>query len=579
MAMAESGSTSTLEWTRPDQVMQLHRMKLKKRALQARLNKTNTNTGEVQRSATNLNEFNCSSSISQRVPQKRKNPFVINELCKKQKDIPGLEISNDNTLFELLNINVQQEKQTVDSSANISLTFANVLSKLDSISQIPDESVSKGAKHIPIDWTLKTKVRIMSPKPFPWNSKLKTSEEASGTTGFVRCLDIGEKETTLDTSLNARFHQCCLIWQHPSLPWLELFPRSAGKVSAILASNVSIANNQCMKDALHREWCNSFRSLFYLLRARQCPYFYMCANTFTVLFRAAGICGLSEIHALLTPTTRGFRQSLKQEDIEYSMPLRKDSRRRSDGGDSDSTTTDVISTMNRENNCEEEDEEEEEETQDAWLKSLGVENSEIKKINNSQTRMILEKESEIDNLKQSLVFVKGVETQALFNFLINCKSAIAVTGALAGVPPTLLAPTAFHGATLKALKVRESIVHVDSDKYYSLELKGPLLPHVLPSLCHLMTSSQLEQYSASCAQLASTTPFSTAKHGTGYMKEVTKEEDRNNVTKVPLNVFGQENLSDCGFNEALLSHFCNPDPARIEVFESFKFFNGLYTWS
>lgn len=202
--MAESGSTSTLEWTRPDQVMQLHRMKLKKRALQARLNKTNTNTGEVQRSATNLNEFNCSSSISQRVPQKRKNPFVINELCKKQKDIPGLEISNDNTLFELLNINVQQEKQTVDSSANISLTFANVLSKLDSISQIPDESVSKGAKHIPIDWTLKTKVRIMSPKPFPWNSKLKTSEEASGTTGFVRCLDIGEKETTLDTSLNAR---------------------------------------------------------------------------------------------------------------------------------------------------------------------------------------------------------------------------------------------------------------------------------------------------------------------------------------------------------------------------------------
>lgn len=158
------------------------------------------------------------------------------------------------------------------------------------------------------------------------------------------------------------------------------------------------------------------------------------------------------------------------------------------------------------------------------------------------------------------------------------------------------------------MKVRESIVHVDSDKYYSLELKGPLLPHVLPSLCHLMTSSQLEQYSASCAQLASTTPFSTAKHGTGkymcvyvnirnvkfygsnsknnvctfvvgYMKEVTKEEDRNNVTKVPLNVFGQENLSDCGFNEALLSHFCNPDPARIEVFESFKFFNGLYTWS
>jgi len=199
--MAESGNTSTLEWTRPDQVMQLHRMKLKKRALQARLNKTKINTAGVQHT-TNLNKLNSSSNMH--VPQKRKNPFVINELCKKQKDISGLEISNDNTLFELLNINVQQEKQTIDSSANDSLTFANVLSKLESTSQTSDESVSKGAKHIPIDWTLKTKVRFMSPKPFPWNGKLKTSEEASGTTGFVRCLDIGGKETTLDTSLNAR---------------------------------------------------------------------------------------------------------------------------------------------------------------------------------------------------------------------------------------------------------------------------------------------------------------------------------------------------------------------------------------
>lgn len=65
------------------------------------------------------------------------------------------------------------------------------------------------------------------------------------------------------------------------------------------------------------------------------------------------------------------------------MPLRKDSRRRSDGGDSDSMTLDVTSNITNQQD-KEEDEEEEEETQDAWLKSLGVENSEIKKINNSQ---------------------------------------------------------------------------------------------------------------------------------------------------------------------------------------------------
>ncbi|XP_011633899.1 protein downstream neighbor of son homolog [Pogonomyrmex barbatus] len=571
--MAECENASTLEWTRPDQVMQLHRLKLRKRALQARINKTNINTGDTQLTTTSLDTLNSSNS---RISQKRKNPFVINETCKRQKNIAsaGLEISNDNTLFELLNI--QQKKLTTDSSVNDSLTFANVLSKLELTNQISDVSTPKGVKHIPIDWTLKTKMRFMSPKPFPWNSKLKTSEEASGTTGFVRCLNIGDKETTLDTSLNARFHQCCLIWQHPSLPWLELFPRSAGKVSASLANNISITNNQNMKDALYRDWCESFRSLFHLLRVKQCPYFYVCANTFTVLFRAAGICGLSEIHALVTPTTRGFRQSLKQEEIEYSMPLRKDSKRRSDTGDSDSKTVDTTSnTVNHQQEDDNYEEEDDDETQDAWLESLGVENSEIKKINHSQARMTLEKESEIDNLRQSLVFVRGVETQALFNFLINCKSAIATTGVLAGVPPTLLAPTGFHGATLKPLKVRESVVHDNNDKYYSLELRGPLLPHVLPSLCHLMKSSQLEQYSASCAQLASTTSFSTAKHGCTIS---TEEEDSNN-TKVPSNIFGQENLSDCGFNQELLNHFCNPDPIRIEILENLKFFNGLYTWS
>lgn len=212
--MAESASTSTLKWTRPDQVMQLHRMKLKKRALQARINKTTINSGEVQCTATNLDEFNASNSILQHVSQKRKNPFAINESYKKQKNITsaGLEISSDNTLFELLKLDVQQEKQTIDSSPNNSLTFANVLSKLESINQTPDASVPKGEKSIPIDWTLKTKVRFMSPKPFPWNGKLKTSEEASGTTGFVRCLDIGEKETTLDTSLNARLVLLTLIY-------------------------------------------------------------------------------------------------------------------------------------------------------------------------------------------------------------------------------------------------------------------------------------------------------------------------------------------------------------------------------
>ncbi|XP_053980405.1 protein downstream neighbor of son homolog isoform X1 [Hylaeus volcanicus] len=573
--MAEQNRSQASEWKRPDQVMQLHRLKVRKRALQARISNIRVNRESVGLKSSDVNK-KCELDSSNCVAQKRKNPFAHDKSDKKPNIMsPELEASNDNTLFELLKIEAPKPDKADSSISESSLTFYNVLSKLEGNKATPEPEIPKGEKNIPIDWTLKTKMRFMSPKSFPWNSKLKTSEEASGTTGFVRCLDISEQDTTLDTSPNARLHRCCLTWQHPSLPWLELFPRSAGKVSANSTTNLSIIHNIVVKNALYKDWSESFRSLFHLLRAQQCPYFYVCANNFTVLFRAAGICGISEAHAFLTPTTRGFRQLLKQEEIEYTMPLRKDFKRRSDAGDSGCETQDssisnaTVQLSHAEDQAPDDDEDE---TQDEWLQSLGVDNTEIRKINSSQARMTLEKETEIDNMKHSLIFVKGAEVQGLFNFLINCKSAITTTGPLAGVPPTLLAPTAFHGATLKPIKVKESIVRVDNERYFSLELKGPLLPHVLPSLCSLMKSSQLEQYSASCAQLYSTTSFSAAKHGL-------EETESENASKMPPNVFGKENLSDCGFNNELLKYFCSSDANYIQTVENIKFSNNLYTWS
>lgn len=57
----------------------------------------------------------------------------------------------------------------------------------------------------------------------------------------------------------------------------------------------------------------SFRSLIQLVRAHQCPYFYLCANKFTCMIRAAGIGGFQQIHAVLSPTTAGFRRLLQKD--------------------------------------------------------------------------------------------------------------------------------------------------------------------------------------------------------------------------------------------------------------------------
>ncbi len=59
----------------------------------------------------------------------------------------------------------------------------------------------------------------------------------------------------------------------------------------------------------------------------------------------------------------------------------------------------------------------------------------------------------------SLLLVEGVDTQGLFNWLMTSKLCISNTGPLSGVPPTLLAPIAFHGATLRPLKVIPFVFH------------------------------------------------------------------------------------------------------------------------
>lgn len=53
----------------------------------------------------------------------------------------------------------------------------------------------------------------------------------------------------------------------------------------------------------------------------------------------------------------------------------------------------------------------------------------------------------------SLLLIEGVETQGLFNWLLNSKLCLSSTGPLAGIPPTLFSPVAFHQATLRPLKV------------------------------------------------------------------------------------------------------------------------------
>ncbi|XP_065170496.1 protein downstream neighbor of son homolog [Atheta coriaria] len=537
--MSDEPSKSTFKWRQPSEVMQLQKLKQKKKALQARINSTATQSSNTKSTFNNI-----LSSV------KRKNPFIKSGEAKRSKceavEPEPVEISSDNTLFQLLHLGTPSNSET--NKENLVTSFSNVFKQIEE----PIQVKSTGEKWIPIDWSLKRKVRFLANKPFGWSQKLKISEEASGVTSFTRCLDTSTS-TTLDTSSNSKFHQCCMYWQQPSIPWINLFPRSNTK-----ATQSTIPLTAAIKESMQNAWMDSLRSLFHLIRTRQCPYFYACANSFTVLFRAAGIGGFSEIHAMVAPTTRGFRAALRQEEIEFTMPLME---------------------MELKKKPEMKQEEDEEQADEKWLQSMGINKEDIKQINYTQEKITQKAECEIDNSDLSLILIQGVEVQGFYSFLVHCKSAVSPTGLFAGIPPTLLAPVAFHGAALTPLQVRESKVHVDNEDFYSLDITGPILPHSIHNLCAL--HSKENSMTATFSTLDDTVSFSRINTENAKLETADDTKDHPTPNPTGMGIFNEENLRDCGLVPQVLKHFCSADTKIVNHVECLKYTaeTNSYAWT
>lgn len=165
--------------------------------------------------------------------------------------------------------------------------------------------------------------------------------------------------------------------------------------------------------------------------------------------------------------------------------------------------------------------------------------------------------------------VEGVEVNALYNFLINCKSATSLTGPFADIPPTLLSPVAFHGASLNSLKIRENRVHTDDAAYHSFELSGPILPSILHNLFEICPPEH-----------NMTITFNTLKNTESLSKLISRDR-KSDVINMGAVVFRKENLSDCGLLPKVLKHFCIPDSGHMANVECLKYQsdNQTFTWT
>uniref|UniRef100_A0A3Q4AF74 Uncharacterized protein n=1 Tax=Mola mola TaxID=94237 RepID=A0A3Q4AF74_MOLML len=293
----------------------------------------------------------------------------------------------------------------------------------------------------PTDWSLKTRLLFTSPLSLSWAEHPKAQEEALGLSRHCRA-QFSPLPHSLQScpELRCAFQQGLAYWQHPSLPWIPLFPRINAEKS-FTGRNSPWAQDATLQQSLMREWSVSLSSLYSLLKARLCPYFYLCSYQFTVLFRAAGLAGSGSISALISPTTRGLREAMKAEGIEFSLPLMEERKKSREP----LNVTDCKAGADGEYD-------DDEDGSFLWLKEMGVQDK-IKKPDSITIQLRKEGQTvSLDHKPESVVCVEGSHTFTLINFLINCKSLVAAAGSQAGLPPTLLAPVAFRGAAMQMLK-------------------------------------------------------------------------------------------------------------------------------
>ncbi|XP_035907949.1 protein downstream neighbor of son homolog [Anopheles stephensi] len=580
------------QWKRPEDILKMQRLKRKQRALQDRMNNHSKASGtqSIQTGSSGNSEDPIVNRFEANT--KRKNPFSrnVDPAPKRQKEAHSSELdAGEDTVFSLLskpqtvvvpNLEAPQTKAAIDPR----FLQDQHCPVAQSLPPELEEEPPKMSKLAPIHWSIKSKLRIICRTPIP-GTNLKTNQEASGLTSFVRCIDSKESSTGLDISPGARFYQATLYWQHPYLPWFTLFPRNSRN------NHTQTPLDESVRAVLAKEWIISFRNLFQLVRARHCPYFYLCANSFTVLFRAAGIGGRVETHALLTPTTRGMRAALKQEEIEFTMPMKKAAQtagdnlnRSSESGignssfsnsseeQSQTTTNEETADRSLEADADEDDDDMDGEQ---WLESLGVDAAEIRKISDNHSKKQQQRECGADYSDQSLVLIEGPECQAFFNFLLNAKSTIAKVGRLAGIPPTLLAPVSFAGATLRTLQTRSTKIQMDGEEYHSTELQGVILPHILPYVTDLLCESK-DKFSVTLATVPSTTALCDASQ-----RLISDSDKENDASALAGPVFGKENLSDCGLNKRIVENMCRA--TKDSVFDTERLLYsqeaGGFSWS
>lgn len=310
----------------------------------------------------------------------------------------------------------------------------------------------------PLDFTLKTTMRVVSSSSVNWFYRLVSCGAYGGLPQFFSTSQVPISGCQKDNPISLH-------------SWV--YPQSSLSPSIISALNFSAAGVQMdFFNNRHSAWEDAFRNLYYMLRKNICDMFYVCTSQFVVLFISGATKeNKNQCHAYMSQSTRTLRSLLREHDIHYTMPLCQ-------------SKVEQITTEDL------------------------VELSEMEKNNLGQIRRQASM-SDVDNSSQSLLAFKGNEiVHGLYDFLLNYRFLLT---SLSGVDvPVLYSPVPFHNASLSSPEVKcKEVKTVDSISfsvnecniedacntgssagfYNSIEIKDSYLPPwVISNVCQAMHS-------------------------------------------------------------------------------------------
>lgn len=415
----------------------------------------------------------CLNNLSEPSPTKDlptilKNPFNqpvkrrLNLGCSPKKTGPKMRSPNKRTkMFEL------------DEDAN-----------LEPPKMKPTLSPRKKNPCYQNDWSLRTKLKVnFAGQCKNWNGTCASTHKRHSI-NFIE-----ESPSKLDDrtiSIEA-IKNASTVYQHPYLAWLSLYPRESIDFEKKVDNPFKLTEHSEASKMMHKAWCESLNDLTSLLIYGRCPYFYMCANNYNILFKKIPTSNPRRplVQAYISPFSYGMGCELNKLGIEFKCPdlyrsnsnttlstMGKDNSQASSFGSSQSIPTinndeessqnigqasksKVTSSVDSGNVSDLDDEddfgEDENEDTSQFLESIGLSQQNFPSLH-SKRKGFIETDSNTQSKSTSnkpLATTEGkVNVLKLIKFLqTNRLYTISNVGKFACVPPTLLSPTEFRLST------------------------------------------------------------------------------------------------------------------------------------